>query len=144
MLLVYVAAASLAVGLLRGGRFRYFSQTPFYGLWLPILAFGLEAAIGPLVTAIPGSPDRWLWLVVLGEYLLLAAFLWCNRHLKPIWLLAAGTVANFAVISLNQWKMPVSRAILEMPQLSEFVEKMTTGTLVEYALITDSTRTDRY
>ena len=140
MLLAYVVLAAIIVALLRGGKLTHVAQAPLRCLWLPIAAFGLEAAIGPLVRLLPWPPKKWLWLVVLSGYLLLGAFLFFNRHFRSTSLLAVGTALNFLVISLNNWQMPVSAQILEIPAMAPVLEKMTVGTLVEYAVASDTTR----
>ena len=138
MLLAYCALLSIPVGWLRRGRLRNLEQVPMKRLWLPIAAFLLEALIGPLTRLAPAR--LWLWALVLMEYLLLGAFLWGNRALTPIRVLALGTAVNFLVISLNGWRMPVSRAALELPELSGLVSRIQNGTLAEYVLIDEGTR----
>ncbi|MEA5011778.1 MAG: DUF5317 domain-containing protein [Angelakisella sp.] len=140
MLLAYVVIMAVAVALLRGGSLKKLGMAPIYWLWLPIAAFALEAAIGPMVLYIPVHYSTWLWMSVLGSYLLLGTFLVRNRHLKSMKLLMIGTVLSFIVISANQWKMPVSTRIYDMPALAPVLEKITTGTLVEYTVATDATR----
>ena len=140
MLLAYIALAAVAVALLRGGRLSNLGTAPLKCLWLPIAAFALEAAIGPLVRVLPWPYEHWLWLVVLAGYLLLGAFLVLNRHFRSVGLLEIGTVLNFAVISSNHWQMPVSPLIYNIPKLAPVLEKMTTGTLVEYAVATEATK----
>ncbi len=138
MLILYFALASLLVGWVRGGRLRNLEHTPLAGLWLPILAFLLEALIGPLGRWLPGQAA--LWLLVPAEYLLLGLFLWRNRALAPTRLLAAGTLCNLLVIGANGWRMPVSARIASMPELSALADRVRSGELTEYVLADGSTR----
>ena len=139
MLLVYFVPLSLLVGWLSGGRLTNIPLHRLRGLWLPVAAFLLESLIGPLASRT--SSDTALWLIVPAEYILLGVFLWCNRRFRlPAALLSAGTALNCLVIGLNNWRMPVSSRIYDMPQLAELLEKIESGKLPEYVVIDSSTR----
>lgn len=138
MLLVYIAVIAILVGWMRGGSIQNFSSYFIHGLWLPIAAFTVEAAFPLFSRFLP--MDRFLGVFVLIEYALLTVFLFFNRTLPSMWLLSAGTAVNFLVISLNGWRMPVSDAIYQMPELEILVEKIETGYLMEYVIQGENTR----
>lgn len=103
-----VLLASILVAALRGGHWRRLAETPWRRLGLIILAQAIQA-----VLAQAGRRD-WtavaplaLWMH-LFSYLLLFAAIWANRRLPGMPWIGLGTMANFAVIAANGWRMPVS------------------------------------
>lgn len=140
MLLVYFVLASLAVGLLRRRRrgLGQVNSIPLAAPWLPIAAFLLEAAIGPLSGWV--GPTTALWLTVPAQYLLLGVFLLLNRRLSSSIPLALGTVCNLLVIGTNGWRMPVSSRIFDLPHLTAAAERIASGELAEYVVAGPQTR----
>jgi hypothetical protein len=75
-------------------------------VWLVWLSLGLQIAI----ISVFDLPN-WLGQPLhLGTYALSAAFLWFNRHLPGVLLLAAGASLNLAAIVANGGTMPASEA----------------------------------
>ena len=132
MLLVYGVAAAILAGYLAGGRLRNYLVRPLRGVLLPALALLIEACFGPL--AARWDPDLWLGWAKCAEYALLAAFLFLNRRRRGVKLLALATAANFAVISLNGFSMPVTPIVYDDPALSGLIARIEAGELPEYAL----------
>ena len=113
MILVAAIAASLAVGLARGGRLGNLAQLRVRFLWLPLFLFAAQTA----AVIFPLRDGEELWrlgpLVVVGTYAALIAFVLLNRHLPGARLLLLGAALNLAVITANSGYMPVSRESLE-------------------------------
>ena len=128
MILVYLLAAAVAVGYLRGGRLSRYALCPLRGLWLPVAAFLIEACFAFM-------PHRALYVAVPAQYACLFAFLWFNRDRKPLWAAAAGTATNFAAMCCHAMRMPVSPAIYGFASLAPFVNAVQQGRLVEYVLV---------
>ena len=53
MILLYMIALSVLVGYIRGGRLKHYLDKPLSGVFLPVVAFALEAAIPLGATAEP-------------------------------------------------------------------------------------------
>lgn len=135
MILVWVLAAAVAVGYLRGGRLSRYMDRPLHWLGLPIAAFLLEASI-PLWQRLPWPEAWWLPAEVLAQYALLLLFCWRNReHPWPMGLIALASVCNLAAMGANGFRMPVSPAVHDYPAFSRFVEAVRAGLLPEYVLV---------
>ena len=67
MLLIWVLAAAVLTGYLRGGRLKHYVQEPLGWLACPIVAFALEALI-PLWQRLSFPETVWLGCMVLAQY----------------------------------------------------------------------------
>lgn len=135
MLLVYCIIAAILVGYISGGRLRNYLNFPLKAGFLPCLAFLIEASFGQLGewTGLPANV--WLVYAVIAEYLLLALFVWLNRTHRGVKLLGLATLTNFAAISANGFRMPVSPLIYNYPTMAGFVSRIQSGDLPEYVLV---------
>ena len=140
MYLLYVIVLAIIVALLRGGRIQNIARHSVRGILLPIAAFLLEAAFPLVFTYFPQHIPLFLPAIVIAEYLLLFIFFFINRGMLSMLWLALGSLLNFVVISLNGFKMPVSLDILNYPKFEEFVLRIKSGELFEYALVTGETK----
>lgn len=127
MILVYMIALSVGIGYARGGRLKHYLENPLKGLFLPVIAFAIEAAL-PVLGAKLLAP------AVLAEYALLFAFVFVNRKLRPVWLIALGVLLNALVIFANGFRMPVTPVVAD-PVFSRFVARVQSGELIEYVLV---------
>jgi hypothetical protein len=127
MILLYMIALSVAVAYIRGGRLKYYLDKPLKGIFLPVVAFALEAALEL------GGPKLLAPMVIL-EYLLLFVFIFLNRRIRAIWLVAVGVALNALVIFASGFRMPVTPVVFH-PALSEFAERVKAGQLIEYVLV---------
>ncbi len=135
MILVYLLVLAVVVGYLRGGRLNGYLKKPLRGIYLPVAGFLMESSFIWLPRIITAPPARWLWIIVVAEYLCLFTFLFWNRDERALWLVALGTAANLMAIAANQMRMPVSPVIFEFSSLSGFVERVRSGELIEYVLV---------
>ena len=108
MILVAAIAASLAVGLARGGRLGNLAQLRVRYLWLPLFLFAAQTAVVVFPVREGGELSRLGPVVVVGTYAALIAFVLLNRHLPGARLLLLGAALNLAVIVANGGYMPVT------------------------------------
>ena len=109
MLVAFVACMILATVPLTGGRLVTLKDVELRAAWLPAAALAVQVLI---ITVIPGVLDGIHAPVHLATYALLAVFLWCNRRLPGLWLVAVGAAANLAAIVANGGVMPASAGAL--------------------------------
>lgn len=127
MILLYMIALSVMVAYFRGGRLKYYLDKPLKGIYLPIIAFALEAAL-------EFGGKKLLAPMVILEYGLLFAFIFLNWRIRAIRLVAVGVALNALVIFASGFRMPVTPVVFD-PALSEFAERVRAGELIEYVLI---------
>lgn len=135
MFLVYCIIAAVVFGYLTGGRLGNYLNAPLKMVLLPSLAFLIEASFGILFAPDSILNASHLGFFVCAEYLILAVFVIVNHRQRGMKLLGAATALNFAAISANGFRMPVSPVIYNYPALSHFVERIESGKLIEYTLV---------
>ena len=135
MILVWVLLAAVLIGYVRGGRLSHYLDAPLRGIFLPVAAFLMEAAI-PLWQRLFGAAENWLALEVLMQYALLFAFCGLNRERKlPMILIALASACNLAAMAANGFCMPVSPVIYENAVFASFIADVQSGRLCEYTLV---------
>jgi hypothetical protein len=105
VLVAFVACLILATVPLCGGRLSALRNVELRARWLPVSALGAQVLI---ITVMPGALPGVHAPVHLATYALVALFLWCNRRLPGLWLVAVGAAANLAAIVANGGVMPAS------------------------------------
>jgi hypothetical protein len=105
MLLVYTALLILASVLACGGRLGALADVRLRGPWLVAASLGLQILV---VSVFPGSFDGLHRPAHLASYVLIGAFVWCNRRLPGLPLVAAGAAGNALAIFANGGVMPAS------------------------------------
>lgn len=135
MILIWVLAAAVVVGYIHGGRLGNYLQAPLRGVFLPVAAFMLEAAI-PLWQRLFGDAMSWLPAEVLAQYALLFLFCFLNRgHRLASGLIATASGCNLAAMAANGFRMPVSPVIYDNALFAKFVADVQSGRLCEYVLV---------
>lgn len=134
MILAYCVIIGLVISYLAGGRLRYITEHSLRGLFLPILAFAIEAFAPVLARWIALPVHSWHFISVSVEYFLLFLFCGLNIRKKPLWVITAGVAMNFAVIAANGFRMPVTPVVYDYPSLLPTVERIASGELFEYVL----------
>jgi hypothetical protein len=105
VLLVIVALLAVATVPLTGGKLGRLADVE---LRLPGLAIaGLLAQI-VVISLLPEVPGWLATTIHFLSYGLVLAFVWCNRHLPGLWLVALGGLSNLVVIAANGGTMPAS------------------------------------
>ncbi len=135
MIIVYFVLLSIPVSLLCGGRFKYMVENPLHLVWLPLLAFSVEAAFPFLQKYIELPVAKWLWIAVMFEYALLFLFCLLNWRRKSIRLIALACLLNFFVIAWYGFRMPVAPIAREFPEMAATVSRIESGELFEYVLV---------
>src|SRR5947208_5061477 len=103
ILVVFVGVAAAAVPLLRG-RLLNLAELKFHKSWLLLLALGMQLPL--ILTSGPRTPLR--EAVYVASYLVAIAFLYFNRRIPGIWLIAVGAGLNLIAIAANSGVMPAS------------------------------------
>jgi Family of unknown function (DUF5317) len=88
-----------------GGRLSRLATFPLRSGWLVALALGAQVLA---ISVVPGWPRPLLVALHALSYALAGTFVWANRHLPGIALLAAGGGLNALVIARNGGQMPAS------------------------------------
>jgi Family of unknown function (DUF5317) len=99
---------------LRGRDLRRLADLRLRGLPVPVLALALQVAI---TTVAPGGSHGLHTAIHLATYALIAVFLWLNRRLAGLPVIALGAGCNALAIVLNGGVMPASAAAQRMAGL---------------------------
>lgn len=116
MILIALAALCIISVPLSGGRLVQLADLRLRGLAAPIIALGLQVT---LVTILPGGNQQLHADVHIATYALIGMFLFANRHIAGMTMIAAGAAANALAITLNGGVMPASRSAQHMAGLVE-------------------------
>ncbi len=109
MLLVVVVLLAVLTVPLTGGKLGRLADVR---LRLPALALvGLFGQV-VIISVFPDMPDWLATTVHFASYGLVLAFIWCNRRLPGLWLVALGGLSNLVVIAANGGVMPASEDAL--------------------------------
>jgi hypothetical protein len=100
-----LALLMLAAVPLTGGDLRRLAAIRFGWAWLLPVALGLQVLV---ITVDPGMPRVLTVSTHLLTYALAGAFLWRNRRVPGLPLLAAGAASNAVTIALNGGTLPAS------------------------------------
>ncbi len=114
MILIVVAALCVASVPLTGGRLGRLGGIQVRALWTAPAALALQVLI---VTLLPGGSHELHAVVHIGTYALLGVFLWANRRLSGVTILALGASMNALAIAANNGVMPASERALRMAGL---------------------------
>lgn len=104
LILAGTVLAMLLVPVL-GGRLSGLSRIELSGGRLLAVALALQVLA---ITVVPGAPHDLLVGLHAGSYVLAAAFVWRNRRVRGLPLLASGGALNALVIAVNGGQMPAS------------------------------------
>jgi hypothetical protein len=109
MLLGIATVLALLTVLVTGGRLSALAELQLRRSYLVAIALGAQIVV---VSIVPGSFDGLHEPVHLATYVVLAAFLWSNRRIVGLPLVAAGAATNAAAIFANDGVMPASPSAL--------------------------------
>ena len=110
MLMLVVALLGIASVPLTGGRLAALAQVRLRHAWLIPAALAVQIYI---TTIDPGGSRGAHVAAHLGSYLLAGAFVFANRDLPLVWLVALGGVLNLLVITVNGGVMPADANALQ-------------------------------
>lgn len=106
MILIVFALLCAASVPLTGGSLARLADIRLRGVWIPIIAVAVQVVI---TTLAPGGSTTLHRGLHIATYVMIGLFLWANRRLPGMWLLALGTTSNAAAIIVNGGVMPASR-----------------------------------
>jgi Family of unknown function (DUF5317) len=109
MLVGFTALVALLTVVVTGGRVAALAELQLRRTYLVAIALAAQVVV---ISIVPGSFDAMHKPVHIGTYVLLAAFLWSNRRVVGMPLIAAGAAANAAAIFANHGVMPASASAL--------------------------------
>jgi hypothetical protein len=105
MILILLAGLCVLSVPLTGGTLRRLAEIRVRWLWLGPAAVLIQTV---LVTLAPGGSHSLHAAIHIGTYVMLGAFLWANRSLPGVPVVAAGTFLNGLAITVNGGVMPAS------------------------------------
>ncbi len=110
MIIPVVGLLALLSPRLAGGSLRRLGDVRFRHTWV-VLAALLAQVVA--IEVVPGANHAVLAGVHLVTYLAAGAFVWLNRQVPGLMVVAAGAAANGVTIALNGGTLPASRSALE-------------------------------
>jgi Family of unknown function (DUF5317) len=105
MLLVVLAIACVLSVPLRGGRLRRLADIRLRAQWAALGALAVQVLVLGLFT---GGASWWHAIVHVATYALAAYFVWANRSIPGVVVIAAGGALNLLAIAANHGVMPTS------------------------------------
>ena len=108
MILVVLLTLAFATVPLAGGRLGALFELRFRAVWLLGLAFGIQVALAIL----PGETTDLRLAVHAATYPMGLVFVWINRDVPGLWLIATGALANGVAIVANGGVMPTTAEAL--------------------------------
>lgn len=115
MFIALMALLVVATVPLFGGDLRGLGTVRLQRVSLLWIALGLQVLITRVVPSLDGAV---LSVIHLLTYALAGAFLWSNRRLTGLLVVAAGAVLNAGVIALNHGTLPASESALRAAGIS--------------------------
>ena len=110
MLVLVAAVLAVLSAALAGGRLSRLFDVRLRACWLPMVALLLQVVI---LQVLEDGPRALLVSVHVATYVMAAAFIWLNRSVPGLWLVAAGAACNGVTIALNHGTLPASASALE-------------------------------
>jgi hypothetical protein len=130
--LVLAVVLALVTVPLAGGRIGRLAEVRLR--WGPLLFAALALQL-VIVVVVPGWDDRFLRAVHLGTYGMLCTFLWVNRRIPRIWIVAVGgalNALNLIAIAANAGVMPAGSAAVRSAGLASHGDKFTNSGLLDH------------
>ena len=127
--LVLAVVLALVTVPLAGGRIGRLAEVRLRRAPLLFAALALQMVI---LVVVPGWDDVPLRAVHLGTYGMLFAFLWANRRIPGIWIVAAGGASNLIAIAANAGVMPAGPAAVRSAGLASNAEAFTNSRVLEH------------
>lgn len=128
MLMGALTLLVLAAVPLLGGSLRRLADVSFRSAWLLPLALGLQVLV---INVVPTAPTAALVPVHLATYGLAAVFVWRNRRVPGLVLLACGGAMNGVTIAANGGTLPASAAALRRAGLTPDPSAFTNSGVLE-------------
>jgi tRNA (adenine22-N1)-methyltransferase len=136
MILLLFLIFGLIIGILRGGGLSGLARMKLHWLWLILIAAAAELAIFLLPHFLSAElfQGMLMWLQI-ARFAPLLLFALINITNWRVLVAALGIAANFAVIYLNHWQMPIDPSAAVVPGLAAAVQRVTAGSVPEYFIM---------
>ena len=122
MIIPLLAVLLVLSPLLARGRLRRYGDVRIRYGWVVVLALAAQIVA---IEVLPGAARLGLSAVHVATYLAAGAFVWFNRSIPGLWLVALGAASNGVTIALNGGTLPASASALKSAGLeldsSEFL-----------------------
>lgn len=142
-MLIESVASSLAVGKVRGGKFKDIGELNIRKGYLFIIGFGIEfLSVFLYAKNIEGISDflgEYFIFIHSLSYLLIFIGLIYNFNRKSMILVFIGALLNYIVIVANGGQMPVSGSGLSLLGMEQYLEVLKSNSVITHTLINDST-----
>lgn len=116
MLILAGTLVAIALVPLLGGRLSRLATVPLLSRWLVVYALALQVLA---ISVIPGWSRPGVVALHASSYVLAGAFVWRNRHVAGLPLIALGAGSNALAIALNGGQMPASASALAAVGISQ-------------------------
>lgn len=113
MLLLVVFAVAVALVPVFGGRLRALTDLRLHGIWLIFAALAVQL----LLIVVPGRADAVRVAAHVSTYGMGVGFLFLNRRVSGLWIVAVGGLSNFLAIAANGGTLPASPHALSVAGL---------------------------
>ena len=140
MLALTAVLFGILLGYVCGGRLKGLLHTEIRMLWLPVIAFVLDAGGAQLAKLLPGLIP-YSWALITAQYLLLFVFIVVNLFHAEFCLFGTGTLMNFLAISFNGFRMPVAENLCldTEGQMVGYIDALSRNEIYRYTLMTPDT-----
>ena len=143
-MLIESIASSLAVGKVRGGKFKGIGELNIKKQYLFIIGFAIEfLSIFLHANDIGGLSEffnKYFIIIHSISYIIIFIGLIFNFNKKSMILVFIGALLNYMVIAANGGQMPVSSSGLSLLGLDQYLEMLENNLVVTHTLINESTR----
>jgi hypothetical protein len=95
---------------LAGGALARYADLRFRGAWVLLVALLAQVVA---IEVVPGANHAALSAVHLATYAAAGWFVWVNRSIPGLWIVALGAASNGVTIAVNGGTLPASRTALE-------------------------------
>lgn len=116
MLVLAACVVAALSSVLLGGRLSRLFQVRLRAGWLPLAALLLQIVV---LQVVQSGPRPLLAAVHLVTYAMAAAFIWLNRAVPGLLLVAAGAASNGITIALNGGTLPAREAALAAAHINK-------------------------
>jgi len=135
-----VLLLSILIGLLRRGSFKNLSEISIKNIGLIFLSFAIRYLPLMLKGSLFDVAIRYNIYIAVISYILLLVCLFSNLHIKGMWMVALGVFLNFAVITLNGGKMPVSLWAVGVTRMFDLKPQLFDPNYLYHVAINSATR----
>ena len=116
MLLAAALLVCIATVPLFGGKLERLADLELTARWTLVAALGTQMTI---VYVVPGAPHDLLEVAHVASYAFAVGFLWANRRVPGLMIIAFGGASNLLVIAVNGGVMPASSSALRTAGLED-------------------------